>query len=93
MQLLKITALISALSLSGCAGNTKLVDYELPRQPDSCLDRPKALSKKTVKRDLDAVNAVEWHVNDRIQYAKERAKWLDCQRFLRLTWKRMQSKK
>lgn len=93
MHLIKMASITLTLGLAGCSTGPKLVDYELPRQPASCVDRPKELSKKDVKRDLDLVNAVEWHVDDRIQYAKERAKWLDCQRFLRLTWKRMQTKK
>ena len=76
----------------GCSTNPKLVNYSLPERPKSCIDRPKSLSKKDVKRDLDLMEAVDWHINDRIAYAKERAKWLDCQRFLRRTWQNMQSK-
>lgn len=79
--------------LKGCSTDPALVNYTLPQLPPTCTERPSELSKKDVKRDLEIVEGVEWHVNDRIAYAKQRAEWIDCQRFLKLTWKRMQTKK
>lgn len=89
---MKFFVFILCLTLVGCSTTPKLVDYKLPQQPKSCTDRPDKLSKKDVHRDLHLMEAADWHINDRIQYAKQRAKWLDCQRFLRRTWKNMQTK-
>jgi hypothetical protein len=85
-------ALFMCVFLVGCSADPKLVNFELPTRPQSCTERPKELSKKDVKRDLDIVEAVDWHIDDRIKYAKERAKWIDCQRFLKRTWQNMRSK-
>lgn len=82
-----------SLTLAGCSQTPPLVNYHLPRLPETCVEKPKQLSRKDVKRDLDLVEGVKWHVNDRLIYSKERARWIDCQRFLKLTWQRMQTKK
>lgn len=90
---MKYFVIFSSLLLAACSGNPKLVNYRLPVLPASCKEDPAKLSKKDIHRDLHIVEAAEWHIDDRIMYSKERAMWLDCQRFLRRTWKNMQSKK
>lgn len=90
---MKILSVGLCLLLTGCSTNPKLVNYHLPDLPRSCTDRSAALSKKDVQGDLHLLEAAEWHINDRVIYAKERAKWLDCQRFLKRTWQNMQTKK
>lgn len=89
---LTILLMFSLIVLFGCSTDPKLVKYRLPERPPSCTKKPAQLSKKDVKRDINIMEAVEWHINDRIAHAKERARWLDCQRFLKRTWRQMQSK-